>query len=211
MKPLGGGSKNMEFMSKNKNDVPQAGAQHQGRKKKVDWAARTVRIEIFIILTGGALLLAAVSLYLGMSGGLTTQKKNLDESKYQAVFLNIGQVYFGKVTSINDKFLVLEDVFYVNCNTSDGSNNCQQNGNNTYTLYKLGVNELHAPQDKMTINQTQVAYWENIKDSSKVVQAIGQYKKNPNAANQVNSSGASGQNSATPPAATPSTNQNTTP
>lgn len=193
----------MDFTSK---DAPV-----KAKKKHIDWAAKTVRFEIFIILTGSALLLAAAALYLGMSGGLTSQKKYVDDSKYQAVFLNIGQVYFGKVTTVNDKFMVLSDVFYVNCNTADGTNNCQQNGNNTYTLYKLGVNELHAPQDQMVINQSAVAYWENIKDSSKVVQAIQQYKKNPNAANQVNSNGTSGQNPGSTQSTTPPTNQNATP
>lgn len=193
----------MDFTSK---DAPA-----KAKRKHIDWAARTVRIELFIVLVGSALLLAAASLYLGLSGDMASQKKNVDSGKYQAVFLNIGQVYFGKVTSLNDKYLVLDDVFYVNCNTADGTNNCQQNGNNTYTLYKLGVNELHAPQDRMVINQSQVAYWENIKDSSKVVQAIQQYKKNPNAANQVNSSGTSGQNPGSTSTPTPTTNQNATP
>ncbi len=192
----------MDFTSKD--------AHVKTKRKHVDWAAKTVRIELFIVLVGSALLLAAASLYLGMSGGLANQKKNVDTTKYQAVFLNIGQVYFGKIQTLNDKYLVLDDVFYVNCNSADGTNNCQQNGNNTYTLYKLGVNELHAPQDRMVINQSQVAYWENIKDSSKVVQAVQQYKKNPNAANQVNSSGTSGQNPGT--SNTPATtNQNATP
>lgn len=184
----------MEFSSNDKN-----GAQaHRTRGKKIDWAARTIRLELFIILTGSALLVLAVALYLAFGPSIAKQSQHLDSSKYQAVFLNIGQVYFGKVTTINDRFMVIEDVFYVNCNTANGTNNCTQNGNNQYTLYKLGVNELHAPADKMVVNQSAVAYWENIKDSSKVVQAIQQYKKNPNAANnQVNSNGSSGQNSTT--------------
>ena len=192
----------MEFTPNDKQ------ATKASRKKAVDWGARTVRIELFILLVGSALLLCAVSLFLAFSNTQKAQSQYLDDTKYQAVFLNIGQVYFGKITTINDKFMVLNSVFYVNCNTGNGSNNCQQNGNNTYTLYKLGINELHAPQDQMVINQSQVAYWENIKDSSKVVQAINQYTKNPNAANsQVQSGGnSSGQNSAT----TPSTNTNTT-
>ena len=196
----------MEFTSNDKQ-APQKAP----RKKTVDWGARTVRIELFILLIGSALLLCAVSLFLAFSNTQKAQSEYLDDTKYQAVFLNIGQVYFGKITTINDKFMVLNSVFYVNCNTGDGTNNCQQNGNNTYTLYKLGINELHAPQDQMVINQSQVAYWENIKDSSKVVQAINQYKKNPNAANsQVQSGGTSGQNAATPPA-TNTQPQTTTP
>jgi hypothetical protein len=39
-----------------------------GRRKHIDWAQRTVRIELFIVLVGSALLLAAVSLYAAFSG-----------------------------------------------------------------------------------------------------------------------------------------------
>lgn len=169
-----------------------------GRKRRFGWGGKVIRVELFIVLVGSALLLAAVSLFLGFSDTGRTETKQIDTTKYQAVFLNIGQVYFGKISSVNDKYLVLNDVFYVNCNTgTNGNSTCQQNGNNTYTLYKLGVNELHAPQDKMVINQSQIAYWENLKDSGKVVQAILQYKKNPNAGtnSQVNSGSSNPSNS----------------
>jgi hypothetical protein len=153
-------------------------------KKRGGVFAKLVRVEVFVVLFFSALLLAALSVWLASSNTIGGQSKEVNSANYQAVFLNIGQVYFGKIASLNDKYMVLNDVFYVNCNTgTSGNSTCQQNGNNTYTLYKLGVNELHAPQDKMVINQSQVAYWENLKDSGKVVQAINQYKKNPNAAN----------------------------
>ena len=163
----------MEFSNENK-----------AQRKRGGFFAKLVRVEVFVILLLSALLLAALSIWLATSNTVGGQSKFVDNSKYQAVFLNIGQVYFGKITTINDKFMVLDDVFYVNCNTgTNGTGTCQQNGNNTYTLYKLGVNELHKPQDRMVVNQAQVAYWENLQDNGKVVQAINQYKKNPNAAN----------------------------
>ena len=159
--------------------------ENKAKKSRLGWGGgKAVRIELFIVLVGSALLLAALSLFLAFSDTSKTETKQIDTTKFQAVFLNIGQVYFGKITTVNDKYVVLNDVFYVNCNTgASGNSTCQQNGNNTYTLYKLGVNELHAPQDKMVINQSQIAYWENLKDSGKVVQAIKQYEKNPSAAN----------------------------
>lgn len=167
----------------------------KGSRKKNVWFAKVFRVEIVVLVLFLALLLGTLSIWLARTNSVNTgQAKQVKSANYQAVFLNIGQVYFGKITNLNDKYLVLSDVFYVNCNTgTSGNSTCQQNGNNTYTLYKLGVNELHAPQDRMVINQSQVAYWENLKDTGKVVKAIEQYKKNPNAANsQVQ------QNSSTP-------------
>src|SRR3990170_4564648 len=64
---------------------------HTGRRKHIDWAARTVRIELFILILGSALLLGALSLYLGFSSSATgSELSRVDKSKYQAVFLNGG-------------------------------------------------------------------------------------------------------------------------
>src|SRR5579864_3616590 len=85
----------MEFATRGGNrGVPQPGnpAPHQSaRRKHIDWATRTVRIELFILLLGCALILAALSLYLGFSSTANQEYKNyVDTTKYQAVFLNGG-------------------------------------------------------------------------------------------------------------------------
>jgi hypothetical protein len=49
------------------HSAPQPAA--HGRRKHIDWATRTVRFELFIVIVGSALLLAAVSLYLALNGG----------------------------------------------------------------------------------------------------------------------------------------------
>jgi hypothetical protein len=59
----------------------------------------------------------------------------------------------------------------------------------------------------MIINRSQIAFWENIKDNGKVVQAIKQFKQqNPNGPNcsQQSSSSSQGstQSTTTPPPAT---------
>ena len=162
---------------------------HPGRRKHIDWAARTVRLELFILLVGSALLLAALSLYLGFSNSIAnTEFDRVDKSKYQAVFLNgginftisTGQpiVYFGHITKMTDRYVVLRDVYYL---TSDQDS---QNNQNNSRLTKLGCQQLHSPYDEMVINRSQVAFWENLKDDGKVVQAIAEYvKQNPNGPN----------------------------
>ena len=42
---------------------------------------------------------------------------------------------------------------------------------NQVSLAKMG-NELHGPDDSMSIAKDQVLFWENLKDDSKVVKAI---------------------------------------
>ena len=196
----------------------------KGRRKHIDWAARTVRIETFIVLLGSALLLAAVALYAGMSGGLSGEFKRVDTAKYQAVFLNGGvtsgsvsySTYFGKVSKINDKYIVIKDVYYLTDQQSQGSNQ-----SSSPQLTKLGCQQLHSPVDEMVINRTHVAFWENIKDDGKVVTAIKQYKQqNPKGPDCSQQSNPSQQQSATPPASPttptpaptpPSTTTNTNP
>lgn len=182
------------------------------RRKHIDWAARTVRIELFIVLVGSALLLAAVSLFIAFNGGVNTESNRIDKSKYQAVFLNGGvtsgavsySTYFGHITKLNDSYLVLSNVYYLTDQSSS------QGGQNTANpqLTKLGCQQLHSPYDEMVINRSQVAFWENIKDDGKVVQAIQQFQKqNPNGPNCNQSSSNNSSNSsstqdqtATPPA-----------
>jgi hypothetical protein len=202
----------MEYTSP--SGTPVGGTKHKGRKH-IDWAARTVRLEWFIVMIGSALLLAAVALFLGVSNNAGTSQSNLvDDSKYQAVFLNGGATsgsvayttYFGHVTKLTGSYVVLKDVYYLTTATAT-----DQNQSSNPQLTKLGCQQLHSPTDQMVINSNQVAFWENLQDSGKVVQAIKQFKQqNPNGPNCTASSSNSGTNTGTSTqnsAATPNTNQ----
>lgn len=155
-----------------------------GRKKHIDWVAKTVRFELFIVIVGSALLLSAVSLWLATGNYKNAETKQVNTKEYQAVFLANSQVYFGKIINLNSKFVVLNDVFYIENqqNSSDSKNTTTNNTN--YTLRKLGVTELHKPENRMVINRDQVTFWENLQDSGQVVTKIKEYNSNPNAASQ---------------------------
>ena len=176
-------------------------AAHPGRRKHIDWAARTVRLELFILIVGSALLLGALSLYLGFSNATTSSEfDRVDKGKYQAVFLNGGatsgsvlySTYFGHISKMTDRYIVLRDIYYLT--TDQTTDNNQSNPQ----LTKLGCQQLHSPFDEMVINRSQVAFWENLKDNGKVAQAIAQYvKQNPNGpdcSNQTNQTQPSGTN-----------------
>lgn len=166
--------------------------QQPSKKRRLSLAGRAIRFELFTVIVGSALLLAAVALYLAFSTNTAGESKNIVANEYQAVFLNNGQVYFGKLSTLNDKYVVITKVFYIENNASTTSQTPQTASNN-YTLRKLGTTELHAPEDKMIINKTQVTFWENLKDTSQVVTKINEYYKNPTGA------------STTPSTTTPST------
>src|SRR5438105_8964288 len=180
----------MEFSPHTRGNAPQQtnSVPHEhnsGRRKRIDWAARTIRIELFVLLVGIALLLAAVSLYVGFGSNLNSEFKRVNSDKYQAVFLNGGvtsgsvsySTYFGHITKLNENYLVLHKVYYL-------TDQSTQNGQSNPQLTKLGCQQLHSPYDEMVINRTQVAFWENLQDSGKVVQAIKQFEQqNPNGPN----------------------------
>lgn len=108
------------------------------------------------------LIVAVVSSIFLFDGNRTKESKFVDTSKYQAVFLNGGQVYFGKISDLNDKYMALSDIYYLQVNQTVQPDDKSAPKNN-FTLTKLGC-ELHRPQDVMVIRQDQVIFWENLKD-----------------------------------------------
>jgi len=73
-------------------------------------------------------------------------------------------------------------------------------------LVKLGQ-ELHGPVDSMQINRDQILFYEDMKESGKVMEAIRSYQKNP-PANNANSSAAPTNSAANSAAPAPAGNAN---
>ena len=131
------------------------------------WLERSSAILLFSI----TILILAIT-GLAVFGG-EGQGKAIRQDKYQAVFLNNGQVYFGNIKDLNNKYINLQNIYYLQ--TANGESEAANSSTNV-SLVKLGC-ELHAPYDQMVINSEQVIFWENLKDDSQVVKAIAQYKK----------------------------------
>lgn len=149
--------------------------EEKGRKGRVQNGSRWLQVLQLVVLVGIAVLLLGIafSFNRGSSGAET---KYIDSAKYQAVFLNNGQVYFGNITKLNDKFVHLKNIYYLTQSTGTDT----QSANN-YSLVKLGCQQIHDPTDEMVINRDQVTFWENLNNDGKVVSSINQFKKqNPN-------------------------------
>ena len=151
--------------------IPKSNLRPAGRRAFGGFLAKIITLIIIIAILGGGLYWI-----MGNSQGAI---HNYPSNKWQAVFLSNGQIYFGHVTKITKDTLVLEDIYYLQVVTaplqrSQDSPDSVNQQEQRLTLIKLG-NEIHGPYDKMNINQNHVVLVENLKDDSRVVQAITKY------------------------------------
>lgn len=104
--------------------------------------------------------------------GKSVNSDVVDSSKFQAVFLSNGQVYFGKVSGEKGDYVSLASVYYMVLKKplQDQNKDDQEQVKPEYTLVKLGK-EMHGPTS-MSINRDQILFIENLSDDSKVVSAI---------------------------------------
>ncbi len=124
-------------------------------------------VVVLLLLIGGWFTWSNMMGNAGVKGG-----------QYQAVFLTNGQVYFCKVSNINNSYVKCDDIFYLQVQQSVQPSDKKDTStdNSQVSLAKLG-SELHGPEDTMYISRQQVLFWENLKNDGKVVQAINSYKQ----------------------------------
>lgn len=121
----------------------------------------------------GLLIVASLLVIVTLGLGLLPRTKHLVKTdQYQAVFLTNGQVYFGKLSSVNSDYLVLKNIYYLQQQDQQVQQPTDPNKSNV-SLVKLG-SELHGPEDEMFVQQDKILFWENLKNDGKVAQAIKQ-------------------------------------
>jgi hypothetical protein len=159
--------------------APASGSPANNRRNKAD-GGKWGRIGVFaLVLAVVVLLVAVISLAAFGNNNNKTEDQYVDTTKLQAVFLNTGQVYFGHITTLNSKYFVVTNIYYLQ--TSGGSSAAgASTANTSVSLVKLGC-ELHEPYDKMIINSSQVTFWENLQGGGQVAKAVSTFQKqNPN-------------------------------
>lgn len=119
---------------------------------------RPLLIAALIVILAGASF-AGYRLTTASSSSLV----GVDADRYQALFLNNGQVYFGKLSSADPQTVRLTGIYYLQVAqdvqpqeeaTPEGATEQEPQ------LIKLGE-ELHAPEDEMYVDRNQVSFWEN--------------------------------------------------
>lgn len=154
------------------------GASGSGNKRSNGNQNKWVRWGSLALLVVVTILVVAALLVLGF-GGPKAEDSYVATNKLQAVFLNTGQVYFGDIKSLNSKYLVLDNIYYLQT-SSTGTSTTSSNANTSVSLVKLGC-ELHSPYDQMIINRDQVTFWENLQDTGQVAKAVKTFEQqNPN-------------------------------
>jgi len=114
--------------------------------------------------------------------------KSMDNKTYQVVFLDNGESYFGKLSSIGFKKYKLNDVYYLkqfpkqqetadeNATTENAATETDAtadvSGDYEVRLIKLGEQEFYKPTDTMIISSEHIIYWENLQPSSEVMDFI---------------------------------------
>jgi hypothetical protein len=148
------------------------------RKRKISLLSMSTASVVLVICI--AILISAVAGSIAFVRGPASQSKYVESNNMQAVFLQGGQVYFGKITTLNDKFMRVTEIYYLRVNQIVQPDGSAATNNQDISLVKLGC-ELHGPQDSMVINQEQVIFWENLKTDGQVAKAVADYQKqNPN-------------------------------
>jgi hypothetical protein len=105
-----------------------------------------------------------------LAAGLLRYRRPLTlTTPYQAVLLDSGQVYFGKIDGLATNFPVLTDVFYVQSQSNP------QTKEVTNILIRRGK-EWHGP-DRMVMNARHIVLIEPVSPDSKVAQLIAEAKK----------------------------------
>lgn len=140
-----------------------AHAAHYARKKpfyKRKLPIISLAVLVVALLAGGAWYFATT----GFSGQIN--------SKYQAVFLTNGQVYFGKMQVVNDSYLKINNVYYIqNKNGTAATTDA-----NNIELVQLSK-AVHGPKDEMVINRDQVLFFENLNEDGQAAKLISSDKK----------------------------------
>lgn len=161
--------------------APAGGGGGSKPSKSLHWkqSPMWLRVSWLVLLFSGTILVVAMLALMYFGGG--GERSLVDKDKKQAVFLTNGQVYFGNINKINDDFIELRAIYYLNVSQQvqpkDQKANEQQN--QSISLVKLGC-ELHGPVDQMIINRDQVTFWENLKTDGQVSKAVDEWvKQNP--------------------------------
>jgi len=149
-----------------------AASSKRSRPDKDKWG----RIGFVAVIVAVVVLLVALIIAISV-GGPKKEDSYVDTTKLQAVFLNTGQVYFGNIKTLNSKYYVLTNIYYLQTSNSGGSSSTSSSSANTsVTLVKLGC-ELHMPNDQMVINSDQVTFWENLEANGQVAKAVATFQK----------------------------------
>lgn len=101
----------------------------------------------------------------------------IDNSKYQAVFMSNGQIYFGKLSDFNESSFKITKIYYPQAQSTGEETTTNVNDEQSSIQLFRVTDGVHGPEDQMIITKSQILYYENLESNSKVTQLIEQNQK----------------------------------
>lgn len=132
-------------------------------------------------------LLAVVGVVLGTGAWIRAGNPNdaqelpaeLNNDRIKAVFLDNGQVYFGKLKAVSQQFAALEEPYYLERRTvlqesvEEGQEASTEERISLTALGGEGL-QIHGPERAMYIPWETILYIENLRDDSEVIRLISE-------------------------------------
>lgn len=121
----------------------------------------------------GALIITALVVLSGAVlaiSFLLPKGERVKTDGYQVVYMASGQAYFGKLKNTSGEYLLLETPFTAQDVKAEGDN-----APSSTTLLKVSQQQ-YGPEDAMSLKSDQVLFWQNLRDDSKVTEAINNAK-----------------------------------
>lgn len=123
-----------------------------------------------------AIIVVTVLILAGISWIILSRAQpvvtGINTSRYQAVYLANGQIYFGKLETLGSSKMRLTNVYYLQTKTDTASTDTKdQSTNGNFQLIKLR-GAVYGPSDEMIISNDQIIYFQNLEDNSKAAELI---------------------------------------
>lgn len=151
--------------SKISRPVPQNDVRHIPlHRMDTGRAKRFLRVfyALLAIVVASAL---AIYLYTALA---VAQK--IDTTKYQVVYLSNGQAYFGKLQNTAGDYLVMTTPYVAQAVTI--TNEAEKKDASSQTTLVKASAQVYGPEESIAIKSSQVLFWQNLRDDSKITQAI---------------------------------------
>ncbi len=111
---------------------------------------------------GVVALIVAAAAWLYLTG---MQSQSINRSAYQVVYLTNGQAYFGKLQNTSGEYLVMRSPY--SAQSVQAEPKAEEETTPTTTLLRVR-DQVYGPEDSIAIRAETVAFWQNLRDDSKI-------------------------------------------
>jgi hypothetical protein len=122
-----------------------------------------------------SVIVIAIVIGIALFRGTGAATAAVDEKRFQAVFTTDNQVYFGKLSGVNGEYATINDAYTIQAAPqATPSPGATAQPNLALVPRSAGV---QGPEKELHIASDKIVFFENLKDDSKVVEAIKNKQK----------------------------------